>query len=69
MQKKTYYPKFQCFVSFGRVPGSTSGNVDPDPGSKKIVINSHKNQPKLQETNFLTQSKNLLQFILYIQNT
>ena len=22
--------------------GSTSGNVDPDPGSKKIVINSHK---------------------------
>ena len=30
--------------------GSISGNVDPDPGNtnkKKILINSHKNQPKL----------------------
>ena len=27
--------------------GSTSGNVHPDPSSKKIVINLHKNQPKL----------------------
>ena len=37
------------FVSFGRSgSGSTSGNVDLDPGTKKkIVINSHTNQPKL----------------------
>ena len=27
--------------------GSTSGNVDLDPGSKKNVINSHTNQPVL----------------------
>ena len=27
--------------------GSTSGNVDLNPGTKKIVINSHTNQPKL----------------------
>ena len=27
--------------------GSTSGNVDPDLGSQKIVINAHKNEPKL----------------------
>ena len=28
-------------------PGSAPGNVDLDPGTKKIVINSHTNQPKL----------------------
>ena len=36
--------------------GSTSGNVDPDPGAKKIVINSHKNQPKLSKYNFFKKS-------------
>ena len=38
----------QCFVFQLAGSESTSGNVDPDPGSKKkIVINSTKNQPKL----------------------
>ena len=45
--------------------GSASGNVNPDPGSKKkIMINSHKNQPKLLY-NFL-KKKSLI--LIYVNN-
>ena len=53
MDKTVQKSVFQIWIWFGSHPyhlagsGSTSGNMDLDPGSKKTLINAHKNQPKL----------------------
>ena len=39
-----YYEKGNAWF---RTESSSVSDPDPDPGSKKNVINSHKNQPKL----------------------